>query len=172
MKKAIIINGFGGCGKDTFVNIVEKTFVSYHVYSFSSVDKVKEAAKILGWNGDKDLKSRRLLHNLKNLSTEYNDGCLKYMKNKYDEISENFSNKLIFFHIREPREIDKAKEELDAIVIYIKNDNVSRNDHNLEDAGIEFYDYDYIVDNSGSLEDLRTEACKFIDWISAKYFNQ
>ena len=51
-KQVIIINGTGGSGKDTFVEYCSE-FAK--VTNISSVDKVKEAAKILvGWNGEKD----------------------------------------------------------------------------------------------------------------------
>ena len=54
-KQVIIINGTGGSGKDTFVEYCSE-FAK--VTNISSVDKVKEAAKILvGWNGEKDEKS-------------------------------------------------------------------------------------------------------------------
>ena len=51
-KRIVIINGSGGVGKDTFVELCGK-FVE--VKNISSVDKVKEAARILvNWNGEKD----------------------------------------------------------------------------------------------------------------------
>ena len=50
-KRVVIINGGGGSGKDTFVEFCAK---HAKVINISSVDKVKEAAKILvGWNGEK-----------------------------------------------------------------------------------------------------------------------
>lgn len=178
MKKAIIINGFGGVGKDTFIDTLRSEFnynhqgqtiynAKWNIESIHCLDIVKKAAKILGWDGvSKDLKSRRFLHNLKNIVTEYNDGCLLYMKTTFERIHDSdYLINLIFFHIREPKEIDKAKEALNAIVIYVKNDNVLRNDHNLEDKDIENYPYDYIVNNSGTLKDLKIEAHKFIEWI-------
>ena len=56
MKNIVIINGYGGSGKDTFVEFVSK----YNkVYNFSSVDKVKEIAKLIGWNGKKEEKDRK-----------------------------------------------------------------------------------------------------------------
>ena len=58
-KKVIIINGTGGSGKDTFVEFCSEF---KNVMNISSVDKVKEAASILvGWNGEKDEKSMKLL---------------------------------------------------------------------------------------------------------------
>ena len=183
MKKPVIINGFGGVGKDTFVSIVAgktRTNTSFNIIteSYSSVDIIKQVAKTFGWDGvSKTEKDRRFLYDLKKLVTDYNDGCLKYMKECYEKRrlcitlpnNEHISY-LIFFHIREPKEIDKAKEALDAICIYVKNDNVPRNEHNLEDKDIENYPYDYIVNNSGTLEDLELEADKFINWIKENYF--
>ena len=88
-KEVIIINGTGGSGKDTFVKFCSK-FAK--VTNISSVDKVKEAANILvGWNGEKDEKSRKLLVDLKKLSIDYNDAPTNYIKDEYEQfkISEN-----------------------------------------------------------------------------------
>ena len=49
-KYIFVINGSGGVGKDTFVNMVAKYA---QTINFSSVDKVKEVAKLLGWKGGK-----------------------------------------------------------------------------------------------------------------------
>ncbi len=76
-KRVIIINGMGGSGKDTFVEFCAKHGA---VTNISSVDKVKEAAKILvGWDGAKDEKSRKLLVDLKKLSIDYNNYPTKYI---------------------------------------------------------------------------------------------
>jgi hypothetical protein len=49
-KQVFIINGSGGCGKDTFISFVSDIAC---VTNFSSVDKVKEIARIIGWDGEK-----------------------------------------------------------------------------------------------------------------------
>ena len=41
-KQVFIINGSGGCGKDTFVSLVSDIV---YTTNFSSVDKVKEIAR-------------------------------------------------------------------------------------------------------------------------------
>lgn len=55
-KHIFIINGSGGVGKDTFVEMVQvelnNILKKFHtVINFSSVDKVKEIAKEIGWDG-------------------------------------------------------------------------------------------------------------------------
>ncbi len=75
----IIINGKGGCGKDSLIDGIVSH--DWWEYTLSSVDKVKEAAMVLGWDGGKDDKDRKFLHDIKNLSTEYNDGPNTYLCN-------------------------------------------------------------------------------------------
>ena len=68
MKKVFIINGAAGVGKDTFVEIAKyKIFIKTGLptYNISSVDNVKTAAKILGWDGEKDARGRKFLSDLK-----------------------------------------------------------------------------------------------------------
>jgi len=48
MKRVIIINGSGGCGKDSIINYVTKTLTDHSIINVSSVDNIKTAAKILG----------------------------------------------------------------------------------------------------------------------------
>jgi len=75
----IIINGKGGCGKDSLIDGI----VSYGWWrrTLSAVDKVKQAATVLGWDGGKEDNDRKFLHELKNLSTDYNDGPNTYLCN-------------------------------------------------------------------------------------------
>ena len=73
----IIINGKGGCGKDSLIDGLKDH--GWWPFNLSSVDLVKDAGKVLGWNGGKSDKDRKFLHDLKTLSTEYNDGPNSYL---------------------------------------------------------------------------------------------
>ena len=93
-KKVIIINGTGGSGKDTFVEFCAEFA---RVTNISSVDPAKAAAKVLvGWEGEKDDKARKLLVDLKKLSIDYNDAPAKYIKSKYEEFKERLPLKFHF----------------------------------------------------------------------------
>ena len=84
-KNIIIINGTGGSGKDTFVEFVSK----YNkVLNFSSVDKVKEIAKLIGWTGAKEEKDRKFLSDLKKLTTDYNDMSFNSIKDAVEDFYE------------------------------------------------------------------------------------
>ena len=158
-KNIVIINGSGGAGKDTFVSFCSE-FVK--VLNVSAVDKVKEAAKILvGWNGEKDEVSRKLLVELKRLSVEYNDAPTKYIKSMAEEF-QNSDKELMFVHIREAEEIEKTKKLLNTKTLLITNPHVQIITSNDSDGKVNEYDYDYYISNDGTLEDLREKASEFV----------
>lgn len=158
-KQVIIINGTGGSGKDTFVKFCSE-FAK--VTNISSVDKVKEAAKILvGWNGEKNEKARKLLVDLKQLSIKYNNYPTKYIEEQFKMFKKNDSEYL-FIHIREIEEIKKIKKLLNAKTLLIVNPRVELITSNSSDANVYKYNYDYKIENSGSLKDLKQKAKEFI----------
>lgn len=160
-KKVIIINGTGGSGKDTFVEFCAE-FAK--VTNISSVDLVKEAAQILvGWNGEKDEKSRKLLVDLKKLSIDYNDAPAKYIKSKYEKFQKSDSE-FLFIHIREIEEIIKIKEMLNAKTLLVTNPRVALITSNTSDGNVYNYTYDYEIKNEGTLEDLEQKAKEFVSW--------
>ena len=160
-KEIVIINGSGGVGKDTFVEFCQEFA---RVKNVSSVDKVKEAAKILvGWNGDKDDKSRKLLVDLKQLSIDYNDYPMTYIKQKAEEFLENEDQDMMFIHIREISEIEKVKNMLDAKTLLITSSRVAKITTNNSDANVDKYEYDYYISNDGTLEELRDKAKNFVE---------
>ena len=161
MKQIVIINGSGGVGKDTFVKYCSE-FVN--VKNISSVDKVKEAAKILvNWNGEKDDKSRKLLSDLKRLSIDYNDYPTKYIEKEAKDFANNNDLDLMFVHIREIEEIKKLKELLNAKTLLITSKRIAKITSNVSDANVEEYQYDYNIKNDGSLDELREQARLFVN---------
>lgn len=161
-KKIVIINGTGGAGKDTFVTFcseIEK------VLNISTVDKVKEAAKILvGWNGEKDEISRKLLVDLKKISIDYNDAPTKYVLEMAEQFKKS-ENNLMFIHIREIDEIEKTKKLLNAKTLLITNPRVKLITSNNSDGKVNEYTYDYYIENDKTLEDLKNKAIEFVDEI-------
>lgn len=192
MKKQIfIINGSGGVGKDKFVELVTNCsfellgetkikdarlyIQTTEIQNYSSVSKVKEIAKIIGWNGEKTEKDRKFLSDLKLLTTEYNDMPLNDMK----KIANIFMNgnrnscvngelrpdRILFLHIREPEEIEKAVkafEEYNAKTILVKRDSVEHITSNMADENVYNYNYDIVIENNGTLKELRNKAKQFL----------
>lgn len=158
-KKVIIINGTGGSGKDTFVQFCSEFA---NVTNISSVDKVKEAAKsLVGWNGEKDEKSRKLLVDLKQLSINYNNAPTKYVEEQYN-LFQKSNSEYLFIHIREISEIEKIKKMLNAKTLLVINPRIALITSNESDGNVYKYNYDYTIENDGTLEDLKQKARQFI----------
>lgn len=158
MKQIIIINGTGGSGKDTFVEFASKYS---KVYNFSSVDKVKEVATLIGWTGSKTDKDRKFLSDLKKLTTEYNDMAFNSIKNAVENFKKS-DNKIMFIHIREPEEIKRAVDAFDAKTLLVRRVGLDAITTNYSDASVENYNYDYIIENT-TLEGLEESAKEFVN---------
>lgn len=157
MKQIIVINGTGGCGKDTFVELCKKHI---KVYNYSSIDKVKEVAKKIGWKGTKSEKDRKFLADLKKLTTDYNDMAFNSIIDAVD-IFNNSEDELMFIHIREPEEIKRVVEQFGAKTLLIKRVGQDIIKSNYSDANVENYNYDYIIENT-TLDEYEDKAINFL----------
>lgn len=167
MKLVVIINGVGRSGKDTLCNFVADEFESdnFSVVSISSVDKIKQCAKILGWNGcSKSDKDRKFLSDLKDLATQYCDSSFNYEVKMIDKFLKNKKPGIMFIHIREPEEITKLVNRFpDVKTLLVQNINEPNITSNHADCNVENYDYDYYICNNGTLEEFRINSCNFIE---------
>lgn len=159
-KHIFIINGMARCGKDTFANIMIK-YVP--VIKYSSINRIKEIATECGWDGGKTEKDRKFLSDLKILTSEYNDLPFNCVRNMVELFNGMTSFDVLLIDIREPEEIERAKQEFGAKTILIKNDRVPVIVSNMADANVFNYDYDYIIENNGTLEEFEENIKKFID---------
>lgn len=156
-KQIIVINGTGGSGKDTFVS-----FCSKHadIMNFSSIDKVREIARLIGWNGEKTEKDRKFLSDLKKLTTDYNDMAFNSISDAVKQF-ENSDNEILFIHIREPEEIKRAVDTFGAKTLLVKRIGLSNIETNYSDANVDNYSYDYVIENT-TLEELENSALAFV----------
>ena len=166
-KLAFVINGSGGAGKDTLCDMAAKHF---KIVNVSSIDPIKKIARENGWNGEKDLKSRKFLADLKQLFTEYNDLPTRYVLEKYREFNESDAE-LFFVHIREGAEIDRFKsaarcfDEAQCVTLLVKSKRCEGVYGNASDDMVESYDYDYVFQNDGTLEEAEEEFITFLGGI-------
>lgn len=162
MNKIFVINGSGGNGKDTFVEMCSEFIDTLNI---SSVDQVKGIGTQMGWNGkSKTEEDRKFLSDLKDLWTRYSDGPYKYIMNMIFNFESIYEDSFMFIHVREPKEIEKIVNNgrYDISTILVINSNVDKIDSNHADANVENYNYDNVVDNSGTLDDLRMAARNFV----------
>lgn len=154
MKKvAIVINGAGGVGKDTLCDLAAKHF---KVRNISSVDPIKDIAKMCGWDGTKDDRSRRFLSDLKKLTVDYNDFPTVWASARYREFLSS-EYEILFVHIREAEEIAKFVKATDgaARTLLIRGgDRMKKSSYgNVSDDLVENYNYDYYFVNDKTLSE-------------------
>ncbi len=162
MKKVFILNGVGTSGKGAFADYIGK-YISTIKYSI--VDLSKEAAKVLGWDGGKTEKDRRFLSDIMDLSTDYNDAPFKDVLSLVTDFKNNkdFTEyKVLIIDMREPKDIVRAVESFGAKTILIRNPNIRKIETNHADRDVENYNYDYIIENDGTLEQLEKVAKLFV----------
>ena len=162
-KQIIILNGTGGSGKDTFIKLCGRYC---KLSSASSIDKIKDIAKELGWNGMKTDKDRKFLCDLKDLSTDYNDLPLNEVTKKIDEFNCS-DNQVLFVKLREPEEIKKIASLYNVKTVLIRRKDKKIITSNRADAFVENYDYDYVIEND-ELNKFDEVAYKFIQEILNK----
>ena len=177
--KIYILNGKAGSGKTTFFKLIEEKCHNY-VYNYSTVDLVKKVAGGCGWNGSKTPENRKFLSDLKDLLIEWDDvpykDCLKEIKritslaDIYDVEHDDWA---IFIDCREPKEIQKFVDRLGAKTIFIDRKIEDYNASNHADANVENFEYDIVINNNGTLEDLAAAAMNFIktEGIKIKYYD-
>lgn len=156
-----VINGMARAGKDTFVKLFDNNS-DYDVMNVSTIDPIKDLARtIIKWDGNKTEKSRKLLSDLKKIMTEYDDRCFNYLKENIDK----YSDMIYFIHCREIDEIERIVKEFDAKTILIKNNRVQVVESNDSDKNVFNYNYDYVIENNGSIEEFEEKVKKFLKLI-------
>lgn len=167
-KTVLITNGSGGCGKDTMAEIMNK-YVS--VQKVSSIDIFKEMLK--PYTNDyitiygKDEKYRKLLNTVKMAFVEFNELPLYTMLAEILNFSVSEDQDILLIDIREPEEIEKIvkkvtiqlQDTIDIKTILVINNNVPTIISNQADNAVfDYAPYDYVIDNSGTLEDLENSV--------------
>ena len=166
--KVIVINGFAGVGKSTFVKFCkEEAGKNQDVFELSTIDSIKKIAKSIGWNGQKTRRDRKFLSDLKDLLTQYNDYPHQIVLEKIFEIKEvtyKPENLVIFVHCREPEEIQRFKDELNATTLLLrraKSESVMQVNH--ADNGVFDFKYDFDILNNNGLDELKKDAKIFME---------
>ena len=159
--KIIIVNGKGGSGKDTF----EEYFRDFaelcgnKVYKTSMVRTVKNIAQLCGWQGGKDDKDRKFLSDLKMLLDDYNNFAFESVVNDILRAEKEHYD-YIFIDAREPRDIDRLKGiSLNCYTVLItRKETTNKVYGNDADDCVFDYNYDYVVSNNSTLDELKDSA--------------
>lgn len=166
-KVVIVINGQGGCGKDTVCKIIAKRF---NVMNISTVDPIKDIAAYAGWSGEKTDAARKMLADLKQVFIAYNDLPLNYVLKKEREFLAS-DGEIMFVHCRESEEIQKIVDNalLKTVTLLIRRHDdaflhKNKTFGNHADDDVEQYSYDFIYDgNNQTVAGLENDFNKFFD---------
>ena len=92
------------------------------------------------------------------------------MKEQIDKFYQDKNLKILFLHIREPEEIDRAVKEFNAKTILITRNSIKHITFNTADKNVFNYNYDIIIENNGTIEDLRKTVDDFLSLIEKKQY--
>ena len=169
--RVVIVNGKPGSGKTTFESYCDDILGHAYCEKRSTIDKVKALAAEAGWKGEKTPAARKMLSDLKDIFTEYNDmpakDIIKYLSGweadlAYYGVGDH--PHVLFVDDREPEHIDRLKKELDAFTLIIRRPgDVDIKTSNHADENVFEYEYDYVIRNDGTLADLQQKAQVFLN---------
>ena len=158
------MSGKARSGKDTAAEMILK---EYQVRTFAFADDVKTIAyKHFGWHGEKDELGRKLLQDIGTTGRNYNrDIWVSKVVDKIQECSSD--NQLaVVTDTRYPNEIQRIKHEFsDVVTVRITRDSVEKLKHPSETALDQWTDWDYLVENNGSLEEFQRKVLKTMEGI-------
>lgn len=157
-----LINDFIVTHNTTFENFIseiawEKDKI--RIKKMSMIDMIKDIATSIGWDGSKDMRDRLFLSRLKDLLTEYNDSPYQVIKSRILMEQED-GTKVLFIDARERSDIERLVKDFNATTILVKRGEPVRYGNHADD-NVFNYDYDIIVDNIDTIEDLKEKAVIF-----------
>lgn len=158
--KIFVVNGAPTSGKTSFEQLISEQ-MSAPVGVTSMVAYVKQVAESLGWRGAKEPKDRLFLSRLKDTLGDWDDSpfistCMMVKQMENDNVA------CCFIDAREPADIDRLKEKFNCKTILITRGEATSYGNHADDEVFN-YEYDIIIDNSGSLDALRDMANEFIE---------
>lgn len=183
----VIINGKPCAGKDEFVKQCHVCLYNHcECVNISSVDIHKQILRKIGWDGKtKSDDVRELLCRMKEFSILHGDIPTKYMLDTIFSYIGKGSDCVIFCHIREVAEIKKLIRALRGLrcmgitysTVFIRREDKIKSLNKdaccaSDDVDIEDFDYDFIIDNFGTLNSLKNKASRFINYLIGENGNE
>lgn len=160
-----IMNGRGASGKTTFEKMVQSIAAEQGKYIeiISTIDYVKNIARMLGWDGGKTNEDRRFLSDLKDALTRWKDIPYQKMVTTIKNLEAGNKVDLLFIDCREPKEIQRFVNDYNALTVIVQRGEFIQLMGNHADDEVMNYQYDITIDNSRGLKELQEEAQIFVD---------
>ncbi len=177
MTHVIVVNGPPRAGKDTFIEMVTAALEQKRipVAAFSSIDPVRNMLERVGFDlSGKSQSDRRLLSLVGEAVEQHSSWRTRCCA---DEVSEfhvrNSGLGVIFLHIRESAVIESVRALCDLQLnrvtftkVFLGGIRSEKFTSNKSDAAVEHMEYDKILFNNDTLDDLRVKAKLFADGLA------
>ena len=168
--KIFILSGKAGSGKNTVSNIIKEFYGNTIEISFSYY--IKDYAKrVSDWDGSEETKPRELLQQLGiELVKEKIDNKLFINRVVEDiKVFSYFYDVIVISDARLVDEIETIKTLFPKSISIRVNSNTENNltneqKNHITETGLDNYsNYDYIMDNNGSIEELKEKTIKILE---------
>ena len=170
----VILNGSGGSGKDTFIEMVAQLSAKkgHTAHRISTIDPIQKAMMAyLGWDGEtKEKKERRMMHEMKMSWSKNMDGpflhVLKSLTGCLHEQTKSYGSvvSIYFLLSREPSEIGRMVEfysEFLPVTTALIQRRWGRKFGNAADDNAHDYKYDEVIKNYADKDNLMIKASEF-----------
>jgi hypothetical protein len=147
--------GYAGAGKDCAAEALITAGWERRAFA----DPLKDIARDLGWNGEKDDTGRRFLQNLGS-SVRAHLGAHVWIDATLDDI-DPAQDRIVVTDVRYPNEA-AAIRQLGGLIVRIERPGVGpANDHPSEHA-LDRWPYDFQILNAGTVADLHAEILELV----------
>jgi len=177
--RLIAFSGKARAGKDTSAEVL----IEHHnFWQLSFAEGIKEVARQVGWNGEKDEAGRKLLQELGRILREYNpDYTIQFMQKQLDSIPQRLSKTMeppfegglvmpqgvVITDCRYPNEADWIASQPNSTLIRIQRPNNpdaltgEAAQHETEIA-LDDYSFENIIVNDGTKEELHRKVEEYL----------
>lgn len=168
MAHLILINGYAGAGKDTFVEMVSQELDKHdiEVNNISSITPVWSLLKdhLCLPMDRKGPEERKLAAEVKAALDNYNFTATKMALHKALEWFGFNENGVCFIHMREPRALEFSKTYAENAIpgkcstLFVNRPQPKLEIGNVADDSVHDFEYDWYVNNNWTFEALRIQA--------------
>lgn len=170
MRHLIVVNGFAGSGKDTFCGYCEDYLYKKDKTTWikHSSDFAKTVLFSMDWDGEKTPETRKLLADL----VAFGERTGSNLKNLFRSVDKKGKLDVIFYHERNPREIQKivdyyrCNQDITVLTVFVnrKVNEIEEDRWNIRNFG-----YDVTIMNDETLEELEKCSKYFCDfWLKGE----
>lgn len=169
MDKLYVLAGKAKSGKDSASKMIESYYLDKKVIKYAPTIYLKDyIKKISDWDGSEEVKPRDLMQSLgAQIKEKYPFFFIERM-NEDIRFLQNHCDIIIITGIRLIKELEFLKNNFNGILIKMEKDNFDnglslKQKNDITELDVDnFNNFDYIVKNNGSLEELENEILKIV----------